>query len=441
MGKKVKFSVAAAVLAVFLLGFFAGVQGNRMVRNAEGQEAYEYAKTFYDVIDIIKKNYVDGTVKEKDLIYSGIKGMVESLDPHSSFMTPDLYKDMQSETKGQFEGIGAEITVKDGFPVVVTAIEDTPAFKAGLKPADHILKIDSKPTRNMSLIDAVRLIRGQKGKPVVLTIMREGFSLPKDFEVLRDVIKVKSVKYKMLDDNYGYVRLTQFQERTAKDLDEAMKELQKSSKGGLKGILLDLRNNPGGLLDQAVDVSDKFLPDGLITYIEGRRSEQNQKFYAHKKDDFTGPVVVLINEGSASGSEIVAGALQDTKRAIIVGTKSFGKGSVQTILPLGDGSAVRLTTARYYTPSGRSIQADGINPDITVENDYMKRKGEKYTPVTEKDLDKHLENQKKTDEKMQEKTPADFGIKPDQVIKGEEDDIQLSMGFQILKSWQALRGK
>jgi len=443
MSKKLNIPLVILVMAMFFLGFLAGAQGNRMVRNAEGQEAYESAKTFYDVIDIIKKNYVDGNVKEKDLIVSAIKGMVESLDPHSSFMTPDMFKDMQSETKGQFEGIGAEITIKDGFPVVVTAIEDTPAFKAGLKSADHILKIDGKPTRNMNLIDAVKLIRGVKGTPVILTIMREGFNIPKDFKVLRDVIKVKSVKYRMLDDRYGYIRITQFQERTAKDLDDAMKELQTSAKPELKGILLDLRNDPGGLLDQAVGVSDKFMTDGLITYIEGRKKEQNQKYHAHqKKDDFLGPLVVLVNEGSASGSEIVAGALQDSKRAIIVGTKTFGKGSVQTILPMNDGSAVRLTTARYYTPSGRSIQADGINPDITVENNYTKNKGEKFTPIKEKDLDKHLEGQNNgSNQKIEEKTPADFGIKPDETLKGDDNDFQLGMGFQILKSWQALRGK
>jgi carboxyl-terminal processing protease len=445
MGKRTKICLGILVVAVFVLGFMAGAQGNRIVKNAEGQEVYEYLKTFSDVIDIVKKNYVD-SVKDRDLIYAGIKGMVESLDPHSSFLTPEMYKEMQTDTKGQFGGIGVEITIKDGFPTVITAIEDTPAFKAGLKSSDHIVKIDSKPTKNMSLVDVVKLIRGQKGKPVTLTIMREGFTLPKDFQVLRDTIIVKSVKYKMLDDKYGYLRITQFQERTGKDLDAAVKELQKSAKGDLKGILLDLRNNPGGLLDQACEVSDKFISQGLITYIEGRKADQKMKFSAHnRKDDYGGPVVVLVNEGSASGSEIVAGALQDSKRAVVVGTKTFGKGSVQTILPLGDGSAVRLTTAKYYTPNGRLIQADGINPDIVIENDVTRKKGEKFTPVKEKDLDKHLEGTKKPDEAKEEKLEkeprVDSSLKDDPTLKTDEDDFQLAMARQILKSWHALRGK
>ncbi len=448
MGKKIRLSIGLLVAVVFMLGFLAGAQGNKIVKNAEGEEAYQYLKTFSDVLDIVKKNYVD-QVKDRDLIYAGIKGMVESLDPHSSFLTPDMYKEMQTETKGEFGGIGIEVTIKDGVPTVITAIEDTPAFKAGLKSADMLVKIDNKPTKGMSLLDVVKLIRGQKGKPVTLSVMREGFSFPRDFQVLRDIIQVKSVKYRMLDDKYGYIHIIQFQEKTGKDLDTAIKELQKSAKGGLKGILLDLRNDPGGLLDQAVEVSDKFMSDGLITYIEGRKPDEKVTFTAHKKNDYMGPLVVLVNEGSASGSEIVAGALQDSKRAIIVGTKTFGKGSVQTIIPLSDGSAVRLTTAKYYTPSGRSIQADGINPDIVVENDFTRKKGEKFTPIKEKDLDKHLEGMKKPDEKkpdekkMNEKKsdePAP-GLSPDSTVKNDEDDVQLVMALQLLKSWDALRGK
>ncbi len=358
MNKKMKLLLCGTLVSIFILGFLMGAHGKRISTGGDNKEIYEYLKTFSDVIDLVKKNYVD-EVKDKEIVYAAIKGVLESLDPHSSFLPPDMYKDIQTETKGEFGGIGVEITIKDGFPTVITPIEDTPAFKAGIKSGDHIVRIDGKPTKNMSLVSVVKLIRGAKGKPVILTIMREGFTIPKDFTIVRDIIKVKSVKYRMMDDQYGYIRIVQFQENTSKDLNNALDELQK--KNNIKGILLDLRNNPGGLLEQAVEVSDKFLSEGMIVYIEGRNKEDSKmKFYAHKKDDYIGPLVVLVNEGSASASEIVAGALQDYKRAIIVGTKTFGKGSVQTIFPLGDGSGVRLTTAKYFTPKGRSIQAEGF---------------------------------------------------------------------------------
>jgi len=431
MSKKLKLSISVVFVFIFVLGFLMGAQGKKpYATGADSKELYEYLKTFSDVIDLVKKNYVDD-VKDKEIVYAAIKGILESLDPHSSFLTPDMYKDMQSETKGEFGGIGIEITIKDGFPTVIAPIEDTPAYKAGMKSGDHILKIDGKPARNMGLMDVVKLIRGAKGKPVTLTVMRDGFSAPRDFKVVRDVIVVKSVKYKMLEDDYGYVRIAQFQEKTTKDLDNAMKELEKMNKDKpLKGIVLDLRNNPGGLLEQAVEVSDKFLADGLIVYIEGKKKDDNKvKFYANKKNDYLGPLVVLVNDGSASASEIVSGALQDYKRAIVVGTKTFGKGSVQTIFPLGDGSAVRLTTAKYFTPKGRSIQAEGITPDIIVDNNVTKGK-EKSVPVKEKDLERHIESEK------EKAKPVENGNKTT-----SEDDFQLSMGLQILKGWDALRGK
>lgn len=435
MNKKTKIFVSLFLVSIFLLGIYIGAYGKRTAQGGESKEIYEYLRTFSDVIDLVKRNYVE-EVKDRDIVYAAIKGILESLDPHSSFLPPDMYKEMQTDTKGEFGGIGIEITIKDGFPTVITPIEDTPAYKAGMKAGDHIVKIDGKATKNMGLMDVVKLIRGPKGKAVTLTVAREGTQGLKEYTVVRDIIFVKSVKFRMLSDEYGYIRLAQFQEKTSKDLDNALKELERSNKGRpLKGLVLDLRNDPGGLLEQAVEVTDKFLSEGVIVSIEGRGSKKNaddskMKFYAQKKgQEFLGPMVVLVNEGSASASEIVAGALQDYKRAIIVGMKSFGKGSVQTIFPLGDGSAVRLTTAKYFTPKGRSIQSEGIVPDITVENTFV-RSREKLAPITEKDLEK------KNDRSPMPRRPEDITIK-----NLEDEDFQLYMGLQILKSWEALRGK
>ncbi len=435
MNKKTKIFVSLFLVSIFLLGIYIGAYGKRTAQDGDNKEIYEYLRTFSDVIDLVKRNYVED-VKDKDIVYAAIKGILESLDPHSSFLPPDMYKEMQTDTKGEFGGIGIEITIKDGFPTVITPIEDTPAFKAGMKAGDHIVKIDGKPTKNMGLMDVVKLIRGPKGKAVTLSVAREGTQGLKEYTVVRDIIFVKSVKFRMLSDEYGYIRLAQFQEKTSKDLDNALRELEKINKGRpLKGLILDLRNDPGGLLEQAVEVTDKFLSEGVIVSIEGRGGKKGpddgkMKFYAQKKgQEYLGPMVVLVNEGSASASEIVAGALQDYKRAIIVGTKSFGKGSVQTIFPLGDGSAVRLTTAKYFTPKGRSIQSEGIVPDITVENTFV-RSREKLTPITEKDLEKN------NDRSPMPKRPEDITIK-----NLEDEDFQLYMGLQILKSWEALRGK
>ncbi|MCS7280830.1 MAG: S41 family peptidase [Desulfobacterota bacterium] len=413
MNRKIKILFSSSLIVIFLLGFILGAHGKRTERPAEKEEIYEYLKTFSHVIELVKKNYVED-VKDRDIVYSAIKGILGSLDPHSAFLDPETYKEMQSETKGEFGGIGIEITIKDGLPTVITAIEDTPASKAGLQPGDHILRIDGKSTKNMGLMEVVRLIRGEKGKPVTLTIMREGFTSPKDITIVRDIIRVKSVKHRLIEKEYGYIKITQFQERTLEDLRKAINELTKSS-GGIKGLVLDLRNNPGGLLDQAVSVADEFLKEGLIVSIEGRNRESKMRFFAEKEDAYLGPLVVLVNEGSASASEIVAGALQDHKRAIIVGTKTFGKGSVQTIFPLGDGSAVKLTTAKYFTPKGRSIQKEGITPDITIEKDIGRIRSQ---------------DRKDKDVRRQEDDS-----------KEDQEDFQLYMAMQILKSWDSLRGK
>src|ERR1041384_2179207 len=340
------------------------------------REDYENLETFTSILSIVKKNYVDD-VTSKDLITGAINGMLSSLDPHSAFLTPDLYKDLQMDTQGRFGGLGIEITIKNGVLTVVSPIEDTPAYKAGVKAGDQIIKIEDEFTKDMTLVDAVKKMRGNKGTKITISVKREGIAELLNFNLVRDTIRVQSVRSRVLEEGYGYVRLAQFQERTDRDLQKSLETLSKE-KGGLKGLVLDLRNNPGGLLTQAVRVSDMFLDSGMIVYTEGRLESQKQKYFAHKEGTWSNfPIVVLVNGGSASASEIVAGALQDHKRAVILGTKTFGKGSVQTILPLDDNSALRLTTARYFTPKGRSIQATGIVPDIVMDQTSVLAKADK----------------------------------------------------------------
>ncbi|HEX2932468.1 MAG TPA: S41 family peptidase, partial [Candidatus Binatia bacterium] len=349
-----------------LLGFVVSAHWVPNV-SAVGRQDYESLEAFSNILSIVRKNYVED-VETKNLVNGAINGMLSSLDPHSAYLTPDLYKELQSDTQGRFGGLGIEITVKGGILTVVSPIEDTPAAKAGIKPGDQIFKIEEEFTKDMSLVDAVKKMRGLKGTKINLTIRRENNPDLLDFTLVRDIIRVQSVRSRNLEPGYGYVRLAQFQERSDRDLQRALEKMA-AEKSGLKGLVLDLRNNPGGLLTQAVRVSDMFLDSGLIVYTEGRIESQKQKYFAQKDGtwlDF--PIVVLVNGGSASASEIVAGALQDHKRAVVLGTKTFGKGSVQTILPLDDNSALRLTTARYFTPKGRSIQATGIVPDIVVES-------------------------------------------------------------------------
>src|SRR5713101_2565851 len=355
-------------LAVCLTTSFLVLQ-EVAVRRAQAlpNDTYQELDTFASVLAIVQKNYVE-PVSTKRLIDGAITGMLASLDPHSAYLTPDLYRDLEVETRGSFGGLGIEITIKNGALTVVAPIEDTPAFRGGLKAGDQIIKIDDDFTKDMSLTEAVKRMRGPKGSKIKLTLHRDGVSELFTVTLARDVIKIQSVKAKMLDGGYGYIRVTTFQENTGEGVEKAIDEFEAKEHGKLKGIVFDLRDNPGGLLNQAVKVSDDSLDGGLIVYTQGRQENQQQKYFSHKKKDFTDyPMVVLVNGGSASASEIVAGALQDQRRAITVGTQTFGKGSVQTILPLDDHSALRLTTARYYTPNGRSIQAVGITPDVTSE--------------------------------------------------------------------------
>jgi len=393
---------------------------------------YDELKLFSDVLSHIQKDYV-GETKPKDLVYGAIKGMLETLDPHSSFMPPETFKEMQAEMEGRFEGLGLEIAMKDGILTVVASIEDTPAFKAGILAGDQIIKIDGEPTKNLTLIDSVKRMRGPKGSQVTITIMREGLTKPRDFTLTRDVIPVRSVRYELLDKQYGYIRISQFQEKTDSEFEKALKALEEESKGSLKGLILDLRNNPGGLLDQAVKITDHFIDSGTIVSIEGRKEDQKQKFFAHAQGILSRyPLVVLVNGGSASASEIVAGAIQDHHRGIILGTQTFGKGSVQTIFPLEDGAGLSLTTARYYTPSGRSIQAKGIVPDITVKLSKPEEEKE-AAPIempSEKDLERHLEI-----EKAPPKEKEIENVKKEEGKEKKPADNQLERALELLKSW------
>lgn len=423
-----------AVLVVTLVTLLS----TTLCRNsAEAGNDYESIELFTDVLAIVKKSYVE-EVDTKKLIYGAINGMLASLDPHSSFMPPETYKEMKIETKGTFGGLGIEISIKDGILTVISPIEDTPAYRAGIKSGDQILKIDDKFTKDLSIMDAVKRMRGTKGTKVTLTIMREGFDRPKEYPLVRDIIQVKSVKFKTLDEGYVYVRIAQFQEKTADDLHRALASLMETNKGKIKGLVLDLRNDPGGLLDQAVKVAENFLDEGkLIVYTEGREKDSQMRFSSRKGEKQPNyPIVVLINSGSASASEIVAGALQDHKRAVVMGVQSFGKGSVQTILPLSDNSGLRLTTARYYTPSGRSIQAKGITPDITVEKIELASTAEKKDSVhlREKDLENHFENDKK--EPSNEPSEALPLYKTDEQVK---NDYQILRALDLLKGWEILK--
>lgn len=439
------FSRRLPLIALLLFVVFSFAVVTRDADAATSKE-YESLRIFTDVIGIVQDNYTDDT-EINELVYSAVKGMLKDLDPHSSFMTPEDYKEMQIDTKGSFGGVGIEIGIRDGILMVVSPIEDTPAFKAGLQAKDFIVKIGDKPTKDMSLGDAVKLIRGKRGTPVKLWIMREGLKKPKAYDVVRDIIKIQSVKFEDLGDGFGYIRITQFQEKTTIDLEKALVALG-SKTGKMKGLVLDLRNNPGGLLPQAVSVSNKFLSGGVIVSTKGRLRGQSMEFTADRFGTHPYyPIVVMVNEGSASASEIVAGALQDHKRAVVLGANTFGKGSVQTIIPLSDGSAVRITTSKYYTPSGKSIQAKGIEPDILVgnsDNHYMK----------EKDLDGHLEGDEEIAAKNADKDKAKAETKVKSKSKPKNKrlvidegkitenirEIQLKRALDYLKSWHLFKG-
>jgi carboxyl-terminal processing protease len=435
--------LATRYILVLFLGMFVGaaiiLDMGVLAERDEPKEALaplplNELRSFTEVFSRIKSDYVE-PVEDKKLLEDAVQGMLAGLDPHSAYLDADSFKDMRVETEGQFGGLGIEVTMENGFVKVVSPIEDTPAARAGVKPGDLIIRLDDKAVKGLTLTEAVRFMRGKPGSDITLTIVREGATKPLKITLTRAVIKIQSVKSRMLESGFGYVRVTQFQAGTDKGLAEALKKLETENKGTLRGMILDLRNNPGGVLNSAVGVSDAFLDKGLIVYTEGRVADSKMKLSATPGDLLNGaPMVVLINGGSASASEIVAGALQDHKRAVIMGTKSFGKGSVQTIIPVSNGAALKITTARYYTPSGRSIQASGIVPDIVTEEARI-TKSEAADRLREADLARHLENGDEIAKPKEEPKKEDKkdDKKKDETGKPAVEDYQLQEALNLLK--------
>ena len=392
----------------------------------------EDLQIFADVFGKIKSDYVE-SIKDKKLLGDAINGMLTGLDPHSTYLSPDSFKEMRIGTEGHFGGLGIEVTIENGFVKVVAPIDDTPAYDAGIKSGDLIIKLDNKPVKDMPLNEAVGLMRGKPGTDITLTIVREGRDKPFDVVLTRDVIRITSVKGRLLEKDYGYIRISQFQAGTGASLRKKISSLKQENEGSLRGLILDLRDNPGGVLNAAVNVSDTFIRSGIIVSTRGRTDDSDMEFNATPQDYLdNAPLVVLINGGSASASEIVAGALQDHKRAVLMGTKSFGKGSVQTILPMGNGAALKITTALYYTPNNRTIQATGIVPDISVDDLVLsKPDDDQGHNIRESDLARHLENNGETPEET-EKTDAKSDRSP-------PADYQLNQALNLLKGINIVR--
>ncbi|MGB0712590.1 MAG: S41 family peptidase [Gammaproteobacteria bacterium] len=423
------------IILGFSLTQVAIVQAERSADDAIEHLPIDDLRTLSDVFGRVKKDYVE-EVTDTDLLEGAIEGMLSHLDPHSTYLNKEAFKELRVGTSGEFGGLGIEVGMENGFVKVIAPIEDTPADRAGVKAGDLIIRLDDKPVKGMTLGEAVKVMRGKPNTDIELTVVREGRDKPFKITITRAVIQVKSVKNEILEPGFGYLRITQFQSKTGDGVTSAIEDLVKENEGELHGLILDLRNNPGGVLNAAVAVSDAFLEDGLIVYTEGRDRASRLSFNATPGDVLKGaPVVVLVNEGSASASEIVAGALQDHKRAVIAGTKTFGKGSVQTILPLKNGSAVKLTTARYYTPSGRSIQAKGIDPDVPLESlSVSKVEESEVKRVKEADLSRHLDN---GDEK---KARGKAGDSDEESESLAQRDFTLYSALNLLKGINIMRG-
>ncbi|MBF0453222.1 MAG: S41 family peptidase [Magnetococcales bacterium] len=456
----------ALFYVLIIVGVLIGLNSVSRDVQAVSQITYEKLRVFSEVYSLIKQNYVED-VDEKEILYGAVHGMLKALDPHSSFLTPESFKEMQVDTRGEFGGLGIEISRGTRGIRIVSPIEDTPADRVGIKAGDLIIKIEDNETEDMDLMEAVKLMRGKPGTKINLTIFRKGKVKPLEFTITRAIIKIRSVRWRLEEQGIGYVRIIQFNEQSYPLLEQAIEELTKEAgKGGMKGLVLDLRNDPGGLLDQAVQVADAFLNKGKIVYTKGRIAGKDMSFEAHRGDLMKGaPMVVLINSGSASASEIVSGALQDHHRAVVMGTRSFGKGSVQTIIPLTDGSGLRLTTAQYYTPSGRSIQAKGIEPDIVVEDLEISGKKRVGRERTEADLKGHLQNANDKEAGLPESDEEIAARKKDQkadVKKGKvkdlseqeetqeekdrvtghsKEDYQLRRALDLLRGFQVLKSQ
>jgi carboxyl-terminal processing protease len=438
--KRALFLSALATLLI-VLGPYSDTRVSAIDRNT-----YKNLKIFSEVLDMVEKSYVEPVESDK-LIQGAINGMMKSLDPHSTFMTADMYKELDVETRGSFGGIGIEITILKEVLTVVSPIEDTPAYTAGVKAGDQIIKIDGVTTKDITTTEAVKKLRGPRDTKVTITIMREGMTKPRDITLTRSDIKIRSVKSRVYDSQIGYIRITSFQERTADDVKKAIAEVGAKT-NPLTGLVIDMRNNPGGLLSQSVEVSDLFLKTGVIVSTRGRTKAMESKATAKNDgNEPTCPIVVLVNEGTASAAEIVSGALQDNGRAVILGTQTFGKGSVQTVIPLEDGAALKLTTAKYYTPKGRSIQAEGITPDIVVKfvRPPEEKNGteEQTMQLRERDLKGHIKSTKELESKPSEAKPPES--KPEDAkeeLKKDADalaqDNQLKSAIDILKSWEIL---
>jgi carboxyl-terminal processing protease len=432
MSKQFK-TTLVLVFGIFL-GVCASLTSNVLANKEEAKGLpLDQLRNFSDIFSRIKSDYVED-VTDEALLEHAIRGMLSGLDPHSTYLNADEYNELRIGTSGEFGGLGIQVGMEDGFVKVISPIDDTPAYKAGLESGDLIIRLDDKTVKGMTLNEAVKVMRGKPGTDIELTVVRDGEDKPLKFVVTRDIIKVKSVKNRMLDPGYGYIRISNFQSKTAPQLLDAINKLKEENKAELKGLILDLRNNPGGVLNAAAEVSDMFIDKGKLVYTEGRIDNSHYEYNAKPGDVLDGaPVVVLINGGSASASEIVAGALQDHKRAIVMGSKSFGKGSVQTIQELRSGGAVKITTARYFTPAGRSIQGEGITPDIILDKyTVTSADDDSMTRIKESDLNNHISNPTKSDEAIKNAEDESDEVKKNGKVLATED-YQLHEALLLLK--------